>query len=401
MMDNGYFQKIEDEFLAGTYQKIPVLAARAQGANIWDLEGKEYLDLMSGYGVAILGHSDEKIKAAIMQQMEKVYITHASVYSPARAAFLKDFMSIAPGGLKRAFLSNSGTEAVEAAIKIAVKSTRRHRMISMERGYHGKTLGSLSVTHSSKYRKSFHDILVGDVEFVKFGDAEMLRKALSSFDVAAVFVEPVQGEGGINLPGDQYLKEVREMTEASGTLLIMDEIQSGLGRTGKMWAHEHWGITPDIMTVGKGIGGGIPMGVTVGKSEFVDALEIGEQSSTTGGNPLACAAGSAVIGRLRSGYVEKAGDTGKYFLERMQEDLGNHRLVSHARGIGMMLALELRIRFLPVLMNLLDRGVITLYSGINIIRMLPPYILTREQVDEAILEIKGALDDQLKQGGAV
>ncbi|EQB68112.1 MAG: acetylornithine aminotransferase [Thermoplasmatales archaeon Gpl] len=273
-------------------------------------------------------------------------------------------------------------------------------MISMERGYHGKTLGSLSVTHSSKYRKSFQDLLVGDVEFVKFGDAEMLRKALSSFDVAAVFLEPVQGEGGINLPGDQYLKEVREMTEASGTLLIMDEIQSGLGRTGKMWAHEHWGITPDIMTVGKGIGGGIPMGVTVGRSEFVDALEIGEQSSTTGGNPLACAAGSAVIDRLRNGYVEKARDTGKYFLERMQEDLGNHRLVSHARGIGMMLALELRIRFLPVLMNLLDRGVITLYSGINIIRMLPPYILTREQVDEAIVKIKGALDDQLKQGGA-
>ena len=401
MMDNGYFQKIEDEFLAGTYQKIPVLAARAKGVNIWDLDGKEYLDLMSGYGVAILGHSDEKIKEAIMQQMEKVYITHASVYSPARAEFLKDFMSIAPRGLNRAFLSNSGTEAVEAAIKIAVKSTRRHRMISMERGYHGKTLGSLSVTHSSKYRKSFQDLLVGDVEFVKFGDAEMLRKALSSFDVAAVFLEPVQGEGGINLPGDQYLKEVREMTEASGTLLIMDEIQSGLGRTGKMWAHEHWGITPDIMTVGKGIGGGIPMGVTVGRSEFVDALEIGEQSSTTGGNPLACAAGSAVIDRLRNGYVEKARDTGKYFLERMQEDLGSHRLVSHARGIGMMLALELRIRFLPVLMNLLDRGVITLYSGINIIRMLPPYILTREQVDEAILEIKGALDDQLKQGGAV
>ncbi|EQB72745.1 MAG: acetylornithine aminotransferase [Thermoplasmatales archaeon A-plasma] len=400
MMDNEYFQKIEDEFLAGTYQKIPVLAARAQGANIWDLDGKEYLDLMSGYGVAILGHSDEKIKEAIMQQMEKVYITHASVYSPARAEFLKDFMSIAPRGLNRAFLSNSGTEAVEAAIKIAVKSTRRHRMISMERGYHGKTLGSLSVTHSSKYRKSFQDLLVGDVEFVKFGDAEMLRKALSSFDVAAVFLEPVQGEGGINLPGDQYLKEVREMTEASGTLLIMDEIQSGLGRTGKMWAHEHWGITPDIMTVGKGIGGGIPMGVTVGRSEFVDALEIGEQSSTTGGNPLACAAGSAVIDRLRNGYVEKARDTGKYFLERMQEDLGNHRLVSHARGIGMMLALELRIRFLPVLMNLLDRGVITLYSGINIIRMLPPYILTREQVDEAIVKIKGALDDQLKQGGA-
>lgn len=400
MMDSRYFQKIEDEFLAGTYQKIPVMAARAKGTNIWDLDGKEYLDLMSGYGVAILGHSDEKVRYAIMQQMEKVYITHASVYSPARSEFLRDFMSIVPRGMNRAFLSNSGTEAVEAAIKIAVKSTKRHRIISMEKGYHGKTLGSLSITHSAKYRKSFQELLVKDVEFVKFGNTEVLRKTISGSDVAAVFLEPVQGEGGINLPDDQYLREVRELTEENGALLIMDEIQSGLGRTGRMWAHEHWGVIPDIMTVGKGIGGGIPMGVTVGKREFVDSLEIGEQSSTTGGNPLACAAGSAVIERLKNGYVEKARDTGKYFLDRMKEDLGEHRLVSQARGIGMMLALELRIRFLPVLMNLLDRGIITLYSGINTIRMLPPYILTREEVDHAISEMRSALDDQLKLGGS-
>lgn len=398
MMKNQYYQEIEDEFLAKTYQKIPVLAARAKGSRIWDAEGKEYLDLMSGYGVAILGHSDDMIISAIKRQLEEVYITHSSVYSPARAKFLRDFMEIAPSSMRSVYLSNSGTEAVEAAIKMAIKATGRQRIISMEKAYHGKTAGALSITHSPKYRKSFQPLLMKNVDFVKFGDVDSLREALKQEDVAAVFLEPIQGEGGINLPPAGYLQSVREMTEETGAAMVVDEIQSGLGRTGKMWAHEHWNIDPDIMTVGKGIGGGIPMGLTVARKEFAESLDIGEQSSTTGGNPLACAAGSAVIERLRNGYVEKAREAGKYFLNRMEEELGKHRLVNEPRGIGMMLALELRIRFLPVLMDLLEHGVITLYSGINTIRMLPPYIIAHDDIDHAIAEMKQALDRQLKGG---
>lgn len=400
MTENDYFEKSEDRFLAGTYQKIPVLAAKGNGAWIQDLNGREYLDFMSGYGVAILGHSFPAIKEAIKKQLDEIYITHGSMYSPARATFLKDLSGILPHGLSRAFLSNSGAEAIEAAVKIALKATGRKKIISMENAYHGKTMAALSITHSSKYRKSFSELLLPSVDFVKFGEIETLEALLKNEDVAAVFLEPVQGEGGINLPPDGYMKAVRELTEEYGTLLVMDEIQSGLGRTGKMWAHEHWGVTPDLMTIGKGIGGGIPMGVTVGKPEYVDSLKKGEQSSTTGGNPLACAAGSAVINELRNGFVTVAEKTGKYILSEMEDELSTHRLVTDVRGIGMMIALELKIRFVPVLMNMISGGLITLYSGISTIRLLPPYIVSLEEVDSAVSIMKHSLEKQLVAAGA-
>lgn len=396
MSENYALEQTEDRYLAETYQKIPVLAARAEGARVWDLDGKEYLDFMSGYGVAILGHSFPAVVEAIKKQLETVSITHASIYSPARAEFLQELSTVLPSGLTRAFLSNSGAEAVEAAIKISLKSTGRKRIISMENAYHGKTLGALSVTHSAKYRKSFGDILIPSVDFIRFGETEELIKLLKGNDIAAVFIEPIQGEGGINLPPDGYMKEVRELTEDHGTLLVLDEIQSGLGRTGKMWAHEHWGVTPDIMTIGKGIGGGIPMGVTAGKEEYVSSLSKGEQSSTTGGNPLACAAGTAVLKALKGGYVDIARDMGNYILKRMNEEFGEHRLVSSTRGIGMMLAFEMRTRFLPVLMDMIGNGLITLYSGIKIIRMLPPYIVSRDEADMAVDIMKTALNRQLE-----
>lgn len=396
MMKNRYTEEIEDRYLAGTYQKIPVVAARAMGTKIWDLNGKEYLDFMSGYGVAIFGHSNAAIREAILKQLDEVYITHSSVYSPARARFLKELMSVTPAGLNMAYLSNSGAEAVEAALKIAVKSTGRKKIISMEKAYHGKTMGALSITHSTKYRKSFEEMLIPGVEFVKFGDYESVNALLKKEDIAAVFMEPIQGEGGINLPDPQFLRSVRESTSSYGTLLVMDEIQSGLGRTGKMWAHENWDVTPDIMTIGKGIGGGIPMGVTVGKKEFVEVMGIGEQSSTTGGNPLSCAAGEVVIKELKNGMMKQAGEMGKYILQRIREETDSHRLVSQSRGIGMMLAMELRVRFVPLLMDMIDRGLITLYSGINTIRMLPPYTVSRDEVDSAIEIMKKALDHYIK-----
>ncbi len=396
MMKNTFTEEVEDRYLAGTYQKIPVVAARARGTKIWDMNGKEYLDFMSGYGVAIFGHSNNAIREAIKRQLDEIYITHTSVYSPARARFLGELMKVTPTGLNMAYISNSGAEAIEAALKIAVKSTKRKKIISMEKAYHGKTMGALSITHSAKYRKSFENMLIPGVEFVKFGDYEGVFELLKKEDVAAVFMEPIQGEGGINLPDPQFLASVREATSSYGTLLVMDEIQSGLGRTGKMWAHENWGIAPDVMTIGKGIGGGIPMGVTVGKKEFVEALEIGEQSSTTGGNPLSCAAGEVVIRELRNGIMRQAGEMGKYVLQRMREETDSHRLVSQSRGIGMMLAMELRVRFVPVLMDMINRGLITLYSGINTIRMLPPYTVSREEVDRAIDIMKAALDHHLK-----
>ncbi|MCL5803278.1 MAG: aspartate aminotransferase family protein [Candidatus Thermoplasmatota archaeon] len=397
MIINSFVEETENRFLAGTYQKIPVVAARADGTKIWDLSGKEYLDFMSGYGVAILGHSNPVISNAIKKQLDLIGISHGSVYSPARAEFLRNIMRISPKSLNMAYLSNSGAESIEAAIKIAVKTTGRKKIIAMEKAYHGKTLGALSITHSNKYRKAFEGILLPNVQFVKFGDSASLLSLLKSGDVAAVFMEPIQGEGGINFPPYGYMEAVRETTRENGTLLVMDEIQSGLGRTGKMWAHEHWGIVPDIMTVGKGIGGGIPMGVTIGKKEFMESLDVGEQSSTTGGNPLACAAGSALIGELESGMLHRVTTMGRFALKRISEETEGHRLVSQARGMGLMLAIDLRVRFVPVLMELLQMGLITLYSGINTIRMLPPYTVTEEEVNKAAEFIRLALNKQLNK----
>lgn len=394
-MKNKTVVEEEDMLLAGTYQKIPVVAARAEGTRIWDAAGKEYLDFMSGYGVAILGHSFPAVVNTIKKQLDEVYITHSSVYSPARNEFLNELSSVLPWTSSRMFLSNSGAEAIEAALKIAVKYTGRKKIISMTKAYHGKTLGALSLTHSQKYRKSFDDLIYKNVDFVNFGNVEQLKERLKGEDVAAVFMEPIQGEGGIQLPPPDYLKAVRELTEDTGSLLVLDEIQAGLGRTGKMWAHEHWNITPDIMTIGKGIGGGTPMGVTAGRSDIVETLGIGEQSSTTGGNPLSCAAGVTVLRELKNGYVDKADQMGKILLSRMNEEFGDHRLVSSIRGIGLMQAVELRIRFLPVLMELIEKGLITLYSGINTIRMLPPYIISEEDVNLVVDIMKTTLDNQL------
>ncbi len=399
MMENRIYEENEDGLIAKTYQKIPVLAAKAEGARIWDLEGKEYLDFMSSYGVAILGHSFPSVKEAIKNQLNEIYITHASIYSPARTRFLEKLSTLLPWEQSKMFLSNSGAEAIEAALKISVKHTGRKKIVSMEKAYHGKTLGALSLTHSNKYRKSFGELIYPNVEFIRFGDLEQLRQSLKGEDVAAVFMEPIQGEGGINLPPEEYIKSAREFTEETGTLLVMDEIQTGLGRTGKMWAHQHWNIVPDLMTIGKGIGGGIPMAVTAGRSDIVETLGIGEQSSTTGGNPLACAAGTAVLNELGNGYMERVTSQGNYLLRRMQEDFGDHRLVSSTRGMGLMLAIELKVRFLPILMNMIQNGLITLYSGINTIRMLPPYIVTNEESDTAVEIIRGALDKQLESAG--
>lgn len=401
MIDSQQRINFEDMYLARTYQKIPVEAVRALGSRIWDSKGKEYLDFMSGYGVAILGHSNPRVIEALNRQMETISIAHASVYNPARADFLRELATVMPFGLNRALLTNSGTESVEAALKIAIKATGRKKLVSMERSYHGKTLGSLSVTHSNKYRKAFSDILIPSVDFIKFGDSLQLENTLKNDDVAAVILEPVQGEGGINIPPPEYLRSVRELTENHGTILIMDEIQSGLGRTGKMWAHQHYDIVPDIMTVGKGIGGGIPMGVTIGKSEFVDMLEIGEHTSTTGGNPLACAAGVAVLKELKSGLLDKVRSSGEFLLSAMNDQVGGQRLVSQIRGIGLMIAVELRVRFLPVLMEIIKSGLITLYSGTNTIRMLPPYIVTKEEMEEAVSIMKSALNKILERSKVV
>lgn len=374
----------ENDHIANTYQRLPVNILNGSGAILHDINGKRYIDMMGGYGVAILGYGNMPVKEAVCKQFDTISIAHASEYTPAREEFIKDLTGIVPSGLDKFYLGNTGAEAVEAAIKTVIKSSRKHKIIAMTNSYHGKTAGALSITYSEKYRKAFESLLMKNVEFIEYNSMDGLEKLEKDDDIAGVFFEPVQGEGGINIPSKEYIKELRSITEKNGIILVADEIQSGLGRTGKMWAHEHFNIKPDIITIGKGIGGGMPLSVTAGKAEFMYNLSKGEQSSTTGGNPLAMAAGSAVIKQLDSAMIENVARKGALFRSELKSALGDARIVREIRGLGLMDAIELRIKFLPVLMELINRGVLPLYSGINILRMLPPYVISDQELKEAV-----------------
>ncbi|MEM0132612.1 aminotransferase class III-fold pyridoxal phosphate-dependent enzyme [Acidiplasma sp.] len=390
-------ENYEDEYIANTYQRLPVHIKNGEEARLYDENGKEYIDMMGGYGVAIFGYSNDKIKKAVCDQMDILPIAHASEYTEARNNFVKKLADSVPAGIDKFYLGNTGAEAIEAAIKVVKKSLKKHKLVAMTNSYHGKTLGALSITYSNKYRKYFDDILIKDVQFIRYNNTDDLKLLEKDDDIAAVFFEPVQGEGGINIPDYDYVRELREITEKNNIIFVADEIQSGLGRTGKMWAHQHFDITPDIITIGKGIGGGIPMSVTAGRHEFMDNLEKGEQSSTTGGNPIACAAGTAVLEQLTPDLINDVAKKGEYFRSKLNESLNDVKIVKEVRGLGLMNAIELRVKFLPVLMDLINKGVLALYSGINIIRMLSPYVISYDDLSKASSIIGESINEYYKE----
>ncbi|MEM2362413.1 MAG: aspartate aminotransferase family protein, partial [Candidatus Nezhaarchaeales archaeon] len=313
-----------------------------------------------------------------------------SCYNDVRAKYLKKLVSVLPKGLTRVYLCNSGAEAIEAAIKIAWKATGKRVIVSMMRGYHGKTLGALTLTWDQKYRESFEP-LPSFVKFVPYGNIDKLKGALSD-DVAAVVVEPVQGESGVIIPPSDFLPQVREECTKRGVLLIVDEVQTGFGRTGKLWACEHWGIEPDIICMAKGIAGGLPMGATATKEDIAIKLRVGEHTSTFGGNPLVCSAAIATLEAiLEDGLLENCRSTGSYMLSRLKDLEGKFKVVREARGIGFMQALELRVDIREPLLSLISEGVLATYSGRTVIRFLPPLCLTREDVDVVINALERVL----------
>ena len=372
----------EDRNLSNLYQKFPVRIERGKGAYVWDTSGKEYIDCMGGYGVALVGHCNPRVVEAIKNQAEKLIVCHMSLYNDTREDFLTKTAAIAPQGLNKIFFSNSGAEAVEAALKFSRRYTGKPGIISMNGGYHGKTFGALSVTYSEKYRKPFMPLLEG-VKFLPYTNPN-IEDAIDD-SIGTVIVEPIQGETGIILPPDRLLQNMREVCTKHNIILIFDEIQSGFGRTGKMWAGEHWKTVPDIMCLAKGIAGGVPIGLTLCKPEIVEAMRVGEHSSTFGGNPLACAAGSATIEALiKDKLVENAAALGNYFKEGLLILKDRHKIVREVRGIGMMLAVELRFDVKNVLLDGIRNGLLMLYSGKNILRLLPPLVMEKRTVSTAL-----------------
>jgi len=373
----------EDQYLGNLYQRFPVTIEKGLGSHVWDTDNNEYIDCMGGYGVALVGHRNERVVNAIKSQIEKVITVHSSFYNKTREEFLQTLINIAPAGLSQVHLNNSGAESVEAGIKFARKFTGRKGMVAMKGSYHGKSMGALSLTFNPKYRESFQP-LVEKVTFSPYGDIDALQTAVDK-DTAFVILEPIQGESGIHVPPDGFLQDVRKICDENGSLLVFDEIQSGLGRTGRMWASEHWETTPDIMCLAKGIAGGVPMGATLVRPDILSVIKKGEHSSTFGGNPLACAAGTATLQALtQDGLVENAKNMGEKFLRGLNDLKSKHKIIREVRGRGLMIGIELKFEVKDILMEGIKKGLLLLYSGRNILRLLPPLVISDEDVTKSL-----------------
>ena len=373
----------EDNYLGNLYQRFPINISKGKGSLVWDVSGKEYIDCMGGYGVALIVNCNDSVVNAIKNQSEKLITCHMSIYNNTRLEFLEKISKISPKKLSKVFFSNSGAESTESALKFSRKFTGKSGVIAMTGGYHGKTFGALSVTHNEKYRKSFQPLLEG-VKFVPYGNPSKIEESLDN-SIGTVIVEPIQGETGIIVPSDGTLQQIRKICDQNNLVLIFDEIQTGLGRTGRMWAGEHWSTTPDIMCLAKGIAGGLPMGLTLCKPEILDAMKVGEHSSTFAGNPLSCSAGIATIESIiEENLVENAAKIGNIFKNGLFQLKENHRIVRDVRGLGLMLALELRFDVKDVLFEGIKEGLLMLYSGRNIIRLLPPLVLDEVKVAKTL-----------------
>jgi len=373
----------EDQFMGNLYQRFPVTVQNGKGARITDESGRVYIDCMGGYGVALVGHCNSRVVDAIKEQLEKIITVHSSLYSRTREKFLAKLTSIAPPELTGVHLNNSGAEAIEAAITFARKYTGKKGMIAMRGSYHGKSMGALSLTFNPKYRRAFQP-LVERTDFVPFGDIEALRNAATD-DVGLVIIEPIQGESGIHVTPDGFLQDARRLCDERGILLVFDEIQCGLGRTGRMWAAEHWNTTPDIMCIAKGMAGGVPMGATLAKPEILECISKGEHSSTFGGNPLACAAGTAAIEALtQDGLVKNASILGEYFIAGLNQLKTKHPIIRDVRGKGLMVGVELKFDVRNILFDGIKEGVLLLYSGKNILRFLPPLVISKDDLKKVL-----------------
>ncbi len=374
----------EDAHGSGAVARRPVALVRAQGASLWDDEGREYLDLGGAHGWAALGHSHPEVTQAIREQAGRLIMQTESSYSDQRAAWFEElgavlrahFGSTGRGDLTRIQPCNSGTEANEAAIKLARFVTGRAEFVAAFHGFHGRTLGSLSATAEPKYRQPFEPLVPG-FRHVALNDVLALEHAVTRA-TAGVILEVVQGEGGVRLATPEFLRAARQACDAAGALLIIDEIQTGLGRTGRWFACEHHRLEPDVLTLGKPLGGGIPMAAAAWRERF-GRFAPGIHGSTFGGNPLACAASRAVLRALtEEGLPERAGRLGAVALERLRA--AALPVVRDVRGLGLMIGVELRQKVTPILKELMGRGVWALPAGDQVLRMLPPLVIGEDEL---------------------
>jgi len=372
---------------SGVYPLRDVALVRGEGSRVWDSEGREYLDLAAGHGVASFGHAHPRIAAAVAEQARRLITCPGSFANDRRAELLERLAELT--GFERFFLCNSGTEAVEGALKLARVATGRGGVVAAVRGFHGRTFGALSATWEKRYREPFAPLVPG-FSHAPYDDLAAMEKAVGR-DTACVLIELVQGEGGVRAASKEYVAGLRALCQERGVLLVIDEVQTGFGRTGRNLACEHHDLQPDLLCLGKAIAGGLPMGaVAIGAR--VGELESGSHGSTFGGNPLACAAALAALDVLREeNLAQRADETGRWLLKRMRKI--ESPLVREVRGIGLMIGMELKQRVNPVLKALIERGVIALPAGPTVLRLLPPLGIEREDLERALVAIEESLPE--------
>ena len=394
--------KIRDEsshYIMNTYGRYPLVLRKGQGMKVWSADGKEYLDFVGGVAVNILGHCHPRVVVAIQKQAQR--LIHVSNYYHIEPQIKLAKLIVESSFADKVFFCNSGAEAVEAAIKLARKyakrqiNTRAFEIITAKNSFHGRTLGALTATGQEKFQKGFEPLVPG-FKHVPFNNISALKKALSR-ETCAVMLEPIQGEGGIILPDKNYLKQVRDLCTVNNILLILDEIQTGMGRTGRLFAHEHFGIRPDIMTIAKGLGGGVPIGAMLANDNVASAFQPGNHATTFGGNPLVCAAAVATIQTLtEDGFIlDQCNRMSAYFLELLMKlHQAFPELIKEVRGLGLLIGMEMHVPCDKIVTSCMEKGFLINHTAGNVLRFIPPLIVQHEYID-ALIKVLRAIFTKL------
>ncbi|MHA1699115.1 MAG: aspartate aminotransferase family protein [Promethearchaeota archaeon] len=391
-MDKNLIVTIEDDHDYRQFnKKIPIV--KGEGAVLFDADGNKYIDCVGGHGVSILGHSHPKlIKALIEHLKDSRPLTCGHFYDENRAKLFQTLAERTPQKLNRIFLSNSGTEAVEAALKFAMKykkSIKNKEIIAMKRGFHGRTLGALSCTFNPRYRRDY--VLIPGVHHASFNNIDSVSELIND-NTVAIITELIQGEGGVYPADNEFPKQLRELCDDKQIALIFDEVQTGFGRTGKLFAFEHWNVTPDILCLAKGIAGGIPMGATITTNEIMESVEPGAHGNTFGGNPLASRAALETIKIIDDErLVNNSAEVGEYLFNKLKDIATGYRIIKEIRGIGLMIGIQFKIKVSEIISKLMEKGVLALTAGITVLRLLPPLVITKDQAKQVLEAIESVL----------
>ncbi len=379
------FKSIQDKYELNIFPKRDIVLVKGKNSKVWDENGKEYIDCISGHGVANIGHCNDKVIEAIEQQAKKLITCPGSFYNDTRALLMQKLISISPKSLNKVYLCNSGAEANEAAIKFSRYSLKKPNFICAMRGFHGRTMGALSATFNTNFRKDFEPLVPG-FTFVPFNNIQKLNNAIDEKTVG-VILEIVQGEGGVNIGEKDYFLQAQELCIKKGVLLIIDEVQTGFCRTGKMFASDYFDLQPDIMCLAKAIAGGLPMGAVLCSDKV--SIDVGKHGSTFSGGPLVCAAANAAIDFMVDNKLsETAKDKGEYIIKKLEKK--NLLKIREIRYLGLLIGIELREKVKPYILKLMEAGVLTLPAGATVLRLLPPLTISYEELDvvaERVIEV--------------